>query len=568
MKAISAAMTTHINRRVITLATCWVVTRQDGTVLRITDHDRDISFGGDTYDAATGISRTAIESKADLAVDNLEVIGFLSGLIDEADLRDGIYDFAQIEVFSVNWQDPDGHGKIEHRTGNLGDVGISDIGYKAELRGLLQVIDRRRGKVYTPDCRADLYSALINPSTGRADGCGIAAASFQEAGIVQTVTSNRKFVTEEFIEFNQNPVSLLGAANVIDQRRVTVGIDGSLRMCLDITDKKPMRPSIITTGAALAAIEGGDMYGHYVLGNDIDLTGFGNWTPIGDDTRPFAGVFDGMGYSIINLSCVNGSAPAGLFGTVTGQVKRVTLVEPTIESGASNQWAGAIAARTVGNDAGNHPLRGASQIARCNVLGGLLTTNGDQAGGIVGEHDVGSVITVCVCAIELSGSIGTLVGAIIGDSSAGDTPFTDIFWNSDAAGTTDPGNGVGGGQTDLFDSGWTTQGNYSSAFDFNDLYVMMAGAFADGGGDLTFATPANTVTRTTGSWLDDEYRSHENATFSGTVSNNGTFRVRGVTATVLTLDSGETIAAEVIAGSSVTGTTAGAAGHMNPGRFG
>lgn len=61
---------------------------------------------------------------------------------------------------------------------------------------------------------------------------------------------------------------------------------------------------------------------------------------------------------------------------------------------------------------------------------------------------------------------------------------------------------------------------------------------------LTFATPARTITRSAGSWLAEGFAVGQSITISGTASNNGTFTITAVTATVVTVT--ETIAAETI----------------------
>src|SRR5690554_2696249 len=37
---------------------------------------------------------------------------------------------------------------------------------------------------------------------------------------------------------------------------------------------------------------------NYILTKDIDLSGVKNWTPIGSESKPFSGVFNGMGHTI------------------------------------------------------------------------------------------------------------------------------------------------------------------------------------------------------------------------------------------------------------------------------
>jgi uncharacterized phage protein (TIGR02218 family) len=185
MKTVSSALAQHLAGEVTTLATCWQITRRDGAVLGFTDHVRDLEIDGVTYRAASGYTRTAIRGTADLAVDNLDVESvFSSDGITEEDLRAGKYDFAEVRMFLVNYQDP-GQGILKLRRGWLGEVTIRDGMYVAELRGMTQRLQMTVGEVYAPDCAADLGDTR----------CGVDLAALEENGTVDTVISATSFET-------------------------------------------------------------------------------------------------------------------------------------------------------------------------------------------------------------------------------------------------------------------------------------------------------------------------------------------------------------------------------------
>jgi uncharacterized phage protein (TIGR02218 family) len=172
VKTISAGLAQHLAGEVTTLVTCWKITRRDGVVLGFTDHVRDL-----TYRAASGYTRTAIRSTADLAVDNLDVESvFSDDGITEEDLRAGKYDFAEVRVFLVNYENL-GHGILKLRRGWLGEVTIRDGMYVAELRGMTQKLQMTVGEVYTPDCAADLGDARCGVDLSTLEGTVIAATS-------------------------------------------------------------------------------------------------------------------------------------------------------------------------------------------------------------------------------------------------------------------------------------------------------------------------------------------------------------------------------------------------------
>src|SRR5512132_4737492 len=182
-KTVSSALAQHLAGEVTTLATCWQITRRDGVVLGFTDHVRDLEVDAVTCRASSGYSRTAIRGTADLAVDNLDVESvFSDGGITEGDLRAGKYDFAEVRMFLVNYQDL-GQGILKLRRGWLGEVTIRDGMYVAELRGMTQRLQMTAGEGYAPDCSADLGDAR----------CGVDLAGLEESGTVAAVISGKAF---------------------------------------------------------------------------------------------------------------------------------------------------------------------------------------------------------------------------------------------------------------------------------------------------------------------------------------------------------------------------------------
>lgn len=159
MKTISSGMASHLDGEVLTLATCWKITRRDGVAMGFCDHDADIVFGGLVYAAASGFTPTAIEANASLGVDNLDIEGMISAAdIREEDIAAGKYDFAEVEIFKINYEDA-AAGKIILRTGWLGEVTTDGRHFSAEVRGLSQKLAQNIGELYSPSCRASLGDA-------------------------------------------------------------------------------------------------------------------------------------------------------------------------------------------------------------------------------------------------------------------------------------------------------------------------------------------------------------------------------------------------------------------------
>ena len=166
-----------LEHEVVHPAWCWKITLRDGTVLGFTSHDQDLELGGVVYEASSGFVPSAVETQGNMAVDNLEVQGFLdSERIRAADIEAGRFDLAQIEVMVCNWRnlkDP----VLILRRGTLGQIRHGEQSYTAEMLGLLAAYQQSAGKTYQKLCRASLGDAH----------CKIPLAAFSANGAVTAV---------------------------------------------------------------------------------------------------------------------------------------------------------------------------------------------------------------------------------------------------------------------------------------------------------------------------------------------------------------------------------------------
>lgn len=183
MKLISAGLATHLASRSTSLATCWKCTRTDGEIFGFTDHDKNLTVSSVLYLASTGYTRSAIQTSSQLAVDNLDLEGvFDSASITEQDLRAGLWDYAAVEIFLVNWADLT-QGTMKLRKGRLGQSMAGRTRYTTELRGLLQHLQQEVGRIYGPADDVDLGDARS----------GINIATYTVTGTLSSVVNNIQF---------------------------------------------------------------------------------------------------------------------------------------------------------------------------------------------------------------------------------------------------------------------------------------------------------------------------------------------------------------------------------------
>lgn len=190
MKELPASLAEHLAGDATTTCRAWRLTRRDGTVIGFTEHDRDLSFAGTVFVAASGFAISEGEAATGLAASADEVTGgFSSAAILETDLAAGRYDGATVEEFLVNWADAhagagaeDAHMRLNIR--EIGEVSRAGGAFRAELRSLAHRLDQPQGRVYARRCDAALGDAR----------CGIDLTAWQATAIVTEVVDPGRII--------------------------------------------------------------------------------------------------------------------------------------------------------------------------------------------------------------------------------------------------------------------------------------------------------------------------------------------------------------------------------------
>ena len=157
----------HLATGATTTCQCWAVTRADGLVLGFTDHDRDLTFDGVTYRAASGLTAKALQTGTGLSVNNSEAMGALSSAaISETDIAAGRFDGAEITCWLVNWANASARMTVFR--GSFGEVTRQAGAFNVELRGLTDALNQMGGKVYVKTCTAVLGDGICQFNLGLA----------------------------------------------------------------------------------------------------------------------------------------------------------------------------------------------------------------------------------------------------------------------------------------------------------------------------------------------------------------------------------------------------------------
>jgi hypothetical protein len=155
MRKIPAPLLEEMRRSSCRMDLGWLVTRVDGQVFGFTSSDIPFVLDGVTYSPANGVSGSAVVSKNDASVDNMEVQVLENDLITEKDLRSGKWSNAEIRVFWVCPDHPE-WGVIVVRGGKLGETTVKEGTWTTQLRSLAQQMQQPFGMLYQLQCGAEL----------------------------------------------------------------------------------------------------------------------------------------------------------------------------------------------------------------------------------------------------------------------------------------------------------------------------------------------------------------------------------------------------------------------------
>lgn len=266
-----------------------------------------------------------------------------------------------------------------------------------------------------------------------------------------------------------------------------------------------------------------DLAGTYYLMNDIDLSSYGDWVPIGHSTTSFSGVFNGQGHKITGMTIGNEEYEnTGLFGKVTGTITNLG-VDGTIATENSNVGllAGQLYNGKVTNCYSTGSVEGDKNIggligytysysttvpttvencySRANVTG-LKTGISNYLGGLIGKNDfstggysnrVGSVIKRCYATGYIkSKNDNATIGGVVGYTDT-ETTTTILFcyYDLDNVLSGDTNKGFAASTTEMKNE------NTFTGWDFDNVWAI-DGSTNDGYPYLQYGETVKTYTGT------------------------------------------------------------------------
>lgn len=154
---------------------------------------------------------------------------------------------------------------------------------------------------------------------------------------------------------------------------------------------------------------------YFVLGNDIDISSIGNWTPldgptINSQSASFCGTFDGRNHAIIGLTCT-GNYCGFFYSLSTCLIQNLEMRNVNLQSTSSN--TGAISCTGYRFNQSNVKLFTLRNIK----VSGKISTKYSRIGGLVGSEAAGYFYD-CTNEADITATEG-FVGGLFGQQSNG-----------------------------------------------------------------------------------------------------------------------------------------------------
>ncbi len=158
MRNIPIDMVADFQRDATTFCRLVKVVCKDGTRLAFTTLDSPLQFddGVDNllYSALNGIQPSRFETTGDLSVDNAEMVGWVQPEgITEQQIRAGLFDYARVIVYKVNYLNPAPGRMVIEQAGRCGQTKFSSSSFSVEFRSKTQQLRQPVGDLFSLTCR-------------------------------------------------------------------------------------------------------------------------------------------------------------------------------------------------------------------------------------------------------------------------------------------------------------------------------------------------------------------------------------------------------------------------------
>lgn len=172
-------------------ASLWEIERTDGTFLRFTDHDTEITFENNVYTPVAGFNAGAQQRLETLKARSVETIGVIdSSAISDADLKAGKYREAKLTHYTIDWRYP-WAGHFSKSIYWIAETVYDGEVWQAKAEGVTRWLTQKIGFTASRTCRHRL---------GR-DVCalGVNLVDVTDTGSITTILRQRQMFRTDLV---------------------------------------------------------------------------------------------------------------------------------------------------------------------------------------------------------------------------------------------------------------------------------------------------------------------------------------------------------------------------------
>lgn len=172
MKQIDSDFAARLASGVTRTCLCWKLSRADGTVIGVTDHDRVLYVDGVQYDPGAALAAGTLTTSVSMKPGQASAGGALSSdAISENDLGAGLWDGARVDVLRVDWSESADF--VHVWSGRFSEITHGQLGFEAELVSLKADFERPVGRIFSRRCDAVLGDARCGVDLDNPDFAGL-----------------------------------------------------------------------------------------------------------------------------------------------------------------------------------------------------------------------------------------------------------------------------------------------------------------------------------------------------------------------------------------------------------
>lgn len=197
MRQISNDFKTRLNSPLNYLCRAWIITPKIGSIIRVSEFDKDIEINGQLFKAMDSFDGGALEIQNSLGADRTSISSALNaqGISREAILL-GHFDKAKVESIVFDWQAPQYFVKIWQ--GHVARTILRDFGFEFELAGPESELNKSIGRQFTRHCSASLGDSNCKININALGSNFVATIEGIVSLSILKIATNANFVIEHF----------------------------------------------------------------------------------------------------------------------------------------------------------------------------------------------------------------------------------------------------------------------------------------------------------------------------------------------------------------------------------